>query len=266
MMRLFSVLCLLALASFAQAQPAKTPKIIYHGHSFFEVHSTKGTVAVFDPHMIPAYPRLVNFKGEVIEVKADIAMFSHNHNDHNQLAALDKQHLKPDNILRGYKFVNNRPVWNDVNKEINDFKIRSVGVYHDTNEGMQYGINTIFIIEVDGWKIAHLGDLGHKLSKQQIKAIGEVDVLMIPVGGIYTLNGTDAKAVMKQLRPKEYVIPMHYGTIHFDELLSTEEFLDEQPMRQVVKMDDYELPLIRDPTGPRPLTVEMAYLPKVKKK
>ena len=84
---------------------------------------------------------------------------------------------------------------------------------------MQRGKVGVFIIEVDGWKIVHLGDLGHLLTPSQLKRIGPVDVLMIPVGGIYTLNGSEAKKVVEQLKPKEYIFPMHYGTKVFDAVL-----------------------------------------------
>src|SRR5207253_3218783 len=107
-------------------------------------------------------------------------------------------------------------------------KIRTVGVYHDEVEGMRYGKNTIFILEVDGWRIVHLGDLGHLLTPAQLKQIGPVDVLMIPVGGVYTLNGSEARKVVEQIKPKEYILPMHYGTAIFDDLLSPAEFLEDQ--------------------------------------
>ncbi len=261
MLRVFTFLCLALFAGTATAQD-NGPKIVYHGNSFFEVHSSKGTIVVFDPHLIESYPRILDKEGRPVMVKADIALFSHPHNDHTQVGALDMTRLKKENLVPGFKGTGQRATWNKVDKKIKDVHIRSVSVYHDNMQGMVYGINTIFIIEVDGWKIAHLGDLGHSLSKRQLKQIGTVDVLMIPVGGIYTLNGSEAKEVTKQIEPREYVIPMHYGTPHFDELLDTEEFLDGQPMRQVVQLDTNEMTLTRDPNGVRPLTVVMHYLPK----
>jgi L-ascorbate metabolism protein UlaG (beta-lactamase superfamily) len=74
----------------------------------------------------------------------------------------------------------------------------------------------------------HLGDLGHELSEEQVKAIGPVDVLMVPVGGIYTLNGDGAKKVVGQLKPRLYVLPMHYGTKVYMDLPGPDEFLDGQ--------------------------------------
>ena len=92
---------------------------------------------------------------------------------------------------------------------------------------MVRGRNGIWVIEMDGLHIVHLGDLGHMLTDEQLKEIGPVDVLMIPVGGIYTLNGTDAKKVIEQLKPKRYIIPMHYGIPKvFEDLLPLDEFLD----------------------------------------
>jgi L-ascorbate metabolism protein UlaG (beta-lactamase superfamily) len=121
---------------------------------------------------------------------------------------------------------------------------------------------------VDGWKIAHLGDLGHELEPDQVKKIGPVDVLMIPVGGIYTINGSEAKKVMAQIKPKQYVFPMHYGTKLFDDLLPVNEFLDGQKKERVAESDDNQLTLNRDPARPRPLTVVFTYpveAPKKKK-
>jgi L-ascorbate metabolism protein UlaG (beta-lactamase superfamily) len=120
---------------------------------------------------------------------------------------------------------------------------------------MKYGINTIFMIEVDGWKIVHLGDLGHTLSTKQVKEIGEVDVVMIPVGGIYSLNGSQANAVVKQLKPKEYIFPMHYGTPKADEVLTPTEFLEPWPQKKIASKKENFLVLNRDPDRPRPLVV-----------
>src|SRR5262249_20280394 len=78
-------------------------------------------------------------------------------------------------------------------------------------------------------------DLGHTLNRSQLKKIGPVDVLMVPVGGVYTLNGIDAQKVVEQLRPRRYVIPMHYGTRVYTDLLDLKYFLDEQKEDAVVK-------------------------------
>jgi L-ascorbate metabolism protein UlaG (beta-lactamase superfamily) len=152
-----------------------------------------------------------------------------------------------------------------VDERIKDVHIRSLGVYHDNMEGIKYGKNTIFILEVEDWRIVHLGDLGHLLSPAQLKKIGPVDVLMIPVGGIYTINGSEAKEVVAQLKPKEYIFPMHCGTKIYDELLPATEFLQDQDRAKVTSAQDNRLILNRDPQRPRPLIVQLHWWPKEKR-
>src|SRR5262249_11920911 len=161
-------------------------------------------------------------------VAADVVLISHMHNDHTQLDSIQNK-AKAKGIF-GLK-VNERTKrfdWNPVDETFGDVHIRSVGVYHDTAQGMERGKNTIIIPEVDGVHIVHLGDLGHFLSPAEIKKIGPVDVLMIPVGGVYTLNGSEAKKVVEQLRPRQFIVPMHYGTRVYEDLLPVDEFLEEQ--------------------------------------
>ena len=98
------------------------------------------------------------------------------------------------------------------------------------------GKNSVFIVEADGLKFCHLGDLGHELTDEQVAAIGPVDVLMIPVGGIYTINGEAAKKVVAQLKPRLFIVPMHYGTKVNSDVLPIDEFLDGQ--KNVRKMED----------------------------
>src|SRR5947207_14950640 len=99
-----------------------------------------------------------------------------------------------------------------IDEKFRDVRIRTVGVYHDSTQGMERGKCAVFILEMDGLRFVHLSDLGHPLSAEQVKKIGPVDVLMIPVGGVYTLNGSEAREVVNQLKPRQYIIPMHYGT------------------------------------------------------
>lgn len=236
----------------------KPIQITWHGHSFFEVKSSKGTNIVLDPHMIPAY-------GRPLGIKADAVLMSHNHNDHTQIGVLENLKDKDLKIIAGLRGIGMKADWNPVDLNVKDVRIRSVGVYHDDEQGMKYGKNTVFILEVDGWRVVHLGDLGHLLTREQIKRIGPVDVLMIPVGGIYTLNGSEAKKVVEQLKPREYIFPMHCGTKIYDELLPTDEFIEDQPRANVTSSNDNTIILNRDPQRPRPLTVLLHYWPKNKK-
>jgi L-ascorbate metabolism protein UlaG (beta-lactamase superfamily) len=257
-----AVVALLALPlAFCAARAGEEPKrveISWHGQSFFVIKSGKGTNLATDPHLIPEY-------GRALSLKADAVLMSHAHNDHTQLEAIPNKDKKAIKVIKGFKGVGQRADWNEVNEEFKEFKVRGVPTYHDDVQGMKYGKNTAFVIEVDGWKICHLGDLGHLLSPAQVKAIGPVDVLMIPVGGIYTLNGSEARKVVEQIKPKEYIIPMHYGTAVFPDLLSVDEFLEDVPQERVAKARDNRLVLNRDAQRPRPLVAVLHWWPRATK-
>lgn len=248
MKRFLAAFCMaLAFSIAAPAQDqAKPIQVFYHYHSFFEIHSSKGTVIVIDPHTIEGY-------GPPKKLKADIVLMSHKHNDHTQKGVVEN--LKEAKVIEGWKGQASNLKWNIVDEKIKDVHIRTVGTYHDEDQGMKYGINTVFIIEVDGWKIVHLGDLGHLLTPKQVKDIGECDVLMIPVGGIYSLNGSQASKVVKQLNPKEYIFPTHYGTSLVQDTLPPDEFLEGWSSKQIARDKGNKITLNRDPNRPRPLVV-----------
>jgi L-ascorbate metabolism protein UlaG (beta-lactamase superfamily) len=244
----------------ASGQPGKgTVQITWHGQSFFEVKSSKGTNIVLDPHNISEY-------GRVLGVKADAILMSHNHTDHTQVEVIQNLKDKGLKIIPGLKGFGQRATWNLVDEQVKDVHIRSVGVYHDNEQGLKNGKNTVFILETDGWRIVHLGDLGHPLTAGQLRDIGPVDVLMIPVGGVYTLNGSEAKKVVDQIKPKEYILPMHYGTAVYTDLLPATEFLEEFPKANVAISKDNTLVLNRDKERPRPLVAVLHWWPRTKKK
>jgi L-ascorbate metabolism protein UlaG (beta-lactamase superfamily) len=233
------------------------PQISWHGQSFFTIKTGKGMTIAIDPHAIPEYGRMMG-------LKADVVLISHNHNDHTQVGVFENSKDKDFRVITGLKGNSLKADWNQVDETIKDVRIRSVGVFHDNMEGMRYGKTAIFILEVDGWRIVHLGDLGHLLSPAQLKRIGPVDVLMIPVGGVYTLNGSEAKQVVAQIKPKEYIFPMHCGTRVYDDLLPVTEFLQDQDRAKVTSSLDNRLVLNRDPQRPRPLIVQLNFWPKGK--
>jgi len=145
---------------------------------------------------------------------ADIVIVSHNHFDHNNIQTLG-----------GNPFVIEGPGEYDVKK----IYVKGIYSYHDDKKGEERGINTISVIEAEDLKVCHLGDLGQKeLSDNQLEKIGEVDVLMVPVGGgNYTIDGSEAVKIINQIEP-QVVIPMHYkipgNTVKLD---SVEKFLQE---------------------------------------
>lgn len=254
---LASLVLLVATSSLPAQDKTDPPTVSYHGNSFFIVRSAKGPAVAFDPHLIPSF-------GRPEGLKADVVLLSHLHNDHTNIFALDNAKMKGLKILPGLVQKGKTPDWNPVDETIGDLRVRSVPLYHDSSEGMTRGKNSAFILEMDGWRFCHLGDLGHQLTDAQLKRIGEVDVLMVPVGGIYTLNGSEARRVVQQIQPKEYIFPMHYGVDGFDEVLTIDEFLEEIPRARLAVSDDNRVTLNRDPQRPRPLVVQLHYAPKKK--
>jgi L-ascorbate metabolism protein UlaG (beta-lactamase superfamily) len=251
MMRVFAALAVLGLAGTSTPAADSLVTIRWHGQSFFEVISPAGVRIVIDPHAIENYGR--------ISVSADVVLVSHFHNDHTQVNVVEN--IKKAKVFHGLKDEKGdgrRVVWNAIDEHIKDVGIRSVGTFHDNAGGMMRGKNTVFVLDVAGVRIAHLGDLGHALTPEQLRRIGPIDVLMIPVGGVYTLNGSDAKTVVEQLKPRRYVIPMHYGTEVYDDLLTAAEFLDEQKEGTVRKYTTNELTI--DPKEAIPKDPQIAVL------
>jgi L-ascorbate metabolism protein UlaG (beta-lactamase superfamily) len=207
-----------ALTAGAQA-PAKAFKLRWYGQSFFQLETPSGKKVVFDPHAIPEFAR-------VQSVAADIIVCTHLHNDHAQPEVIEN--YKAARIFHGLKEKGKArtPDWNKVDEKVGAIRVRNLGTYHDAENGMVRGKNSVFVVEADGLTFCHLGDLGHELSAEQAKAIGPIDVLMVPVGGIYTINGEQARKVVAALKPRLFVVPMHYGLPGYDDLLPVDEFLD----------------------------------------
>jgi len=235
----------LVLAGEAFSADTKKPVLRWHGHSYFDLTTSKGTRIVFDPHAIEGYGQQ--------SVPADLVLISHSHNDHNQVAILSNPGKFK--VLEGLKQTGNKVEWNLLDEKFRDVRVRTIGVYHDNAQGSEKGKNAVFVVEADGIRFVHLGDLGHLLTKEQVKEIGPVDVLMIPVGGVYTLNGTDAKEVVTALKPKKYILPMHYGTKVFDDVLSADEFLEDQKKENIKKMNTNQLEIDPDFKPAEPVIV-----------
>jgi L-ascorbate metabolism protein UlaG (beta-lactamase superfamily) len=216
---------LAALLLFVAAAPAADKKVVlrWHGQSFFEIISTQGTRIVLDPHAIEAYGRK--------EVQADLVLMSHFHVDHTRTDAIPN--VKQARLIYALKREGNRIDWNPVDEKFKDVRVQTLATYHDSMSGLKNGKNGVFILDVDGLRIVHLGDLGHTLSKPQLRKLGRVDVLLIPVGGVYSINGLEAQKVVEQIKPRRYIIPMHYGTEVYSDLLDLKYFLDDQRMGTV---------------------------------
>jgi L-ascorbate metabolism protein UlaG (beta-lactamase superfamily) len=184
-------------------------EIVFLGHSSFKLKGKTATLVTdpFDPEMVGLkFPK----------VTADIVTISHDHQDHNRA-----------DLVKGVK----KQVSGPGEYEINQVSIIGISSWHDDKKGALRGRNTIYVIEMDNIRLVHLGDLGHSLTERKLEAIGDIDVLMIPVGGEYTIGPTKAVEIVRAIEPK-ITIPMHYQTPQlnpesFANLSSVEPFLTE---------------------------------------
>jgi L-ascorbate metabolism protein UlaG (beta-lactamase superfamily) len=215
----------------AGASPPAKVTLTWYGQACFLIETATGTRIVVDP--------LSKGLGYDLPVglRADAVTISHEHGDHNNVALVGGR----PKILRG--LTADKKGWTKIDDKVKDVAIRSVGVYHDDKRGAERGLNAVFIFETAGLRIAHLGDLGHTLDDQQLSAIGSVDVVLVPVGGHFTIDAQQASRVIDQLRPRLVVIPMHYRTAASTtfQLGTVEEFIANKP--NVRRVDGNTLPL-----------------------
>jgi L-ascorbate metabolism protein UlaG (beta-lactamase superfamily) len=192
-------------------------EITYIGHSCFKIKG-KDVTLVIDP-----YDPKIGYK--LPKLECDVLLTSHSHFDHNNISG-----------VTGYRLLINSPG----EYETNGVFIYGIPVYHDGKQGAERGDNTIYLIEIDDISILHLGDLGHDLSKETLEKISDVDVLMIPVGGKYTIDAETAAEVISEIEPG-YVLPMHYKTPDLtgvSDLAGLDKFMDEMGIENNVKKDD----------------------------
>ncbi len=164
--------------------------INWFGQSCFKITGEKTTIITdpFDDSLGLKTPRLA----------ADIVTVSHDHYDHNNSKAVK-------GLAQDAPFIINTPG----EYEVKNVFIYGIPSFHDDKQGTQRGLNIIYRLEIDGISIAHLGDLGHLLENGQIEKLEGVDILLIPVGGTFTIDGKQATQIISQLEPR-LVIPMHY--------------------------------------------------------
>lgn len=199
------------------------PDIQYLGHACFRLRGRDGVV-ICDP-----FGRSVG--SDIGRPTAHIATVSHAHPDHNNVAP-----IKP---LREKLFV----VEAAGEYEVGGILITGVRTYHDKAKGAELGPNIAFVIHLDEVVFCHLGDLGHELTQAQVEAIGNVDVLFVPVGGGETIGAAEAINVISQIEPR-IVIPMHYATaqLSFDQPLAPlERFTHEMGLKEVVAEEKLSL-------------------------
>lgn len=166
--------------------------IIWYGQSCFQITTQKGKNNLINI-VIDPFDESVGLR--IPKLTADIVLVTHNHYDHNNTK-----------VVSGNPFIIDSPG----EYEIKEVFIQGIDSYHDFSSGKERGLNTIYIVEVEGVRVCHLGDLGQKeLFPEQIEKIGNIDVLMLPIGGVYTISAKEAVGIISQIEPR-IVIPMHY--------------------------------------------------------
>ena len=187
-------------------------KITWYGHSCFAVESAEGSVILdpYAPGSVPGY--------QLPALQADRVICSHEHSDHFCPEAV---------TLSGKK---------------DGLQIRTVASYHDDVKGKKRGNNNISVISCENLTAVHLGDLGHALSPEQIEQIGKTDILMVPVGGFYTVDAQQAFEICEALHPG-IIIPMHFREEGrgYEVLATAEEFLKLFDKSRILRKADNQL-------------------------
>lgn len=188
-------------------------RIIWHGHSCFEIKDT--VTVVTDPHD----GKSIGIKTPL--VRADIVLVTHDHFDHNCVR-----------IVKGDPSVVREPG----ERSLKGVRINGLPTFHDPEGGARRGRNIIYRFDMDGIRFCHCGDLGHDLTDELVQAIGPIDVLFVPVGGVFTIDGSQARALITKLRPR-VAVPMHFrwGGLSIS-VHTIEPFLQGLPEDAVVRV------------------------------
>lgn len=214
--------------------------IYWYGQACFKVKG-KNTSVIVDP-----------FSGEFTGLKepkldGDIVCVSHQHEDHNNVGVVKGTGEEKPFIISG-----------PGEYEINGVNIIGISSFHDDKEGAERGKNTIYQITIDEVNVVHLGDIGQKqLKQQQVEALS-CDVLLIPVGGVFTIDAKEAPDIIAQLEPK-IILPMHYkvGSLKFD-LAPIDDFLKSMGKENSEKMAKFSVSRDKLPDEPQVVVLEQS--------
>ncbi len=211
------------------------------GHSAFLLSAADNTRIITDPYVAGSYDGALGY-GSITET-ADGVSISHDHPDHSGQDSL------PGNpkLVKGLG-----------EHSVGSVSIKGFQTWHDSSKGAQRGGNTVFVYQIDGLRVCHLGDLGHLLDEKTARDIGQVDVLLIPVGGFYTIDAREATKVAGQLKAK-VIIPMHYKTpkLGFD-IAGVEDFLSGKDNVKRIGRPEVEITKDNLPAEPEVWVLEHA--------
>lgn len=222
-------------------------RVEWFGQSTFHLSTAEASVAIdpFADMSALASARGMQFDyPPIVDVNADLLLVTHEHRDHNGVDAVGGEPT----ILRSTAGTLASPLGD----------VTAIASEHDEQAGTARGPNTIFVFELDGLRVCHMGDFGQSsLRAEQEQAIGEVDLLIVPVGGGPTIGAEQAGAIVARLSPR-WVVPMHYRTQRVNFLETADEFLDasahverlEGPVFDTSGLPDVDGPLVVVPAAP----------------
>jgi L-ascorbate metabolism protein UlaG (beta-lactamase superfamily) len=199
-------------------------RVDWYGQAAFRLHGPEGTVFI-DPFGDTSglAARGIQFEYPALNgIKADLVLITHEHADHNGVEAIEGEPV----ILRSTAGRLDSPVG----------EVVAIASEHDEQAGTERGPNTIFVFSLDGLRVAHFGDFGQRaLRDEQAAAIGQVDLVFLPVGGGPTIDAEQAATIVERLAPR-WVVPMHYRTPRIGFLETADAFLER--MGNVERLDD----------------------------
>ena len=194
-------------------------KVTWHGHACFSITRSDGYTVVFDPH--DGHSIGLTRPG----VKGDLILVTHDHFDHNAVDIVKKDGSRVLKSFRG-------------ETSVDDIVVKGYKTYHDKYGGRRRGENTVYIVSIEGLRIAHLGDLGHIPGDELLSKLSGVDILFIPVGGVYTIDADEAWEIVSRVKPV-ITVPMHYWVKGLTlPLHSVEDFLSYVKKFRVVRHEE----------------------------
>lgn len=202
-------------------------EIKWYGHSCFLLKDSNGVSVLTDPFS----PEVLY---ELPMIKADAVTVSHNHNDHNYLGSVEGSTIlirTPDEFY------------------VHGVRIRGFKTYHDNSKGAARGGNVMFTYDMDGIRILHCGDLGEIPDRKLLDSLDRIDILLVPIGAIYTIDDLQARELANILKPG-IVIPMHYKNSKLKfELCPLDPFIEGAKDCEVYKMSECEATITKDSLG-----------------
>jgi L-ascorbate metabolism protein UlaG (beta-lactamase superfamily) len=222
-------------------------RVEWFGQSAFYLSGGQGSVAIDPFGDMSALGRERGIQWDypaIAGVEPDLLLITHEHHDHNAVEAVDGEPA----VLRSTAGTLDSPLG----------EVTAIASEHDDVAGTQRGPNTIFVFTLDGVRVCHMGDFGQSgLREEQAAAIGELDLLFVPVGGGFTIGAEQASLVAERLSPR-WVVPMHYRTPRIGFLEPVDAFLDKAALVERVASNTFETaelpradgPLVVVPTAP----------------